>query len=160
MMSMKFLLVSYPVGLGYINAAALVHVSDFRTSETELSAAKAVRVNRDLRPPRNFLFQPLHMLHVPKTSPLFSSMPGTVGRFSWPVSDGREGRPYPRPCRSRDQCPPQFRDRRYSRDGLLLHRRHVPKVEAAEHNGARDSEAPELHGPDPTLCRGCEFPES
>jgi hypothetical protein len=43
----------------YINDAALVHVPDLRASETEFSAAKAVRVNRYLRPRGNFLFQPL-----------------------------------------------------------------------------------------------------
>src|SRR6267143_5479498 len=49
---------------GYINHAALVHVPDLRTSETEFSAAKAVGVNRYLRPRGNILFQPRQMLHI------------------------------------------------------------------------------------------------
>jgi hypothetical protein len=73
---------------GYINGAALVHLPDLRASETEFSAAKPVRVNRYLRPRRNFLFQPPQMLHVLKTSPLLFPMPETGGRFSCTISNG------------------------------------------------------------------------
>jgi hypothetical protein len=65
-------------GKGYINHAACVHVPDLRTSETKFSAAKAVRVNRYLRlrgKKTNFLFQPLQMLHIPRTPQTPCSLP-------------------------------------------------------------------------------------
>src|ERR1700719_1882543 len=79
----------------YVNHAALVHVADLCTSETEFSAAKAVRVNRYLRPRGNFLFQPLQMSHTsygPLRSPL--RCPRTVMRFSCYTADGA----YRQPC--------------------------------------------------------------
>lgn len=59
----------------YINSAALVHVPDLGTAETEFSAAKAVRVSRYLRPRGYLVFQILQILHSLSTSLTIASMP-------------------------------------------------------------------------------------
>src|SRR6516165_4402298 len=64
-----------------IDNAAHVHMADFRFTESEFPGCKAMRMNRDVRPPRNVLFQCIqwcvHWGDLPDSS--FDARPRRLG---------------------------------------------------------------------------------
>jgi hypothetical protein len=71
-------------GKGNVNDPADMDVSNFRASEAEFSSAKAMRMNGYVRPPGDFLFEPLQIIHSPNPRPCYISMPENDPPIHWP----------------------------------------------------------------------------
>jgi hypothetical protein len=88
-------------GKGNVNDPADMDVSNFRASEAEFSSAKAMRMNGYVRPPGDFLFEPLQIIHSPNPRPCYISMPENDPPIHWPGVGRRERhRPWARPHES------------------------------------------------------------
>ena len=81
---------------GYVNDAIGVKVSDLCCPKQEFLPAKAMGVNRDSRPTRDYAFERLHVLHLDPRPP---ARAGRVARAS-PMrrrrDSGSTGAPTPR----------------------------------------------------------------